>query len=67
MVKKVIKNKIEMYKVLWPSLKRSLIYGCGCLLFSFGAKFFIDAKLGVDPLDVLVLGIVKHGVKKGMS
>lgn len=60
MVKKILKNKIEIYKVLWPSLKRSLIYGCGCLLFSFGAKFFIDARLGVDPLDVLVLGIVKH-------
>jgi len=55
-----IKEKIEMYKVLWPSLGRSLMYGFGCLLFSFGAKFFIDAKLGVDPLDVLVLGIVGH-------
>jgi hypothetical protein len=60
MVKIFFKNKIEIYKVLWPSLKRSLIYGCGCFIFSLGAKFFIDAKLGVDPLDVLVLGIVKH-------
>lgn len=60
MVKKFINSKAKMYKILWPSLKRSLIYGFGCLFFSFGAKFFIDSKLGVDPLDVLVLGIVKH-------
>lgn len=59
-MQKFIKNKIEMYKILWPSLGRSLMYVFGCFLFSFGAKFFIDAKLGVDPLDVLVLGIVKR-------
>lgn len=57
---KFLKEKLDMYRILWPSLNRSLIYLSGCVCFSFGAKFFIDAKLGVDPLDVLVLGIVKH-------
>jgi len=36
------------------------VYLTGCLLFSFGAKCFIDSDMGTDPLDVLVLGIVKH-------
>lgn len=36
------------------------VYVAGCLSFSLGAKFFIDAGLGVDPLDVMVLGIVGH-------
>lgn len=56
----LINTRLEIYKILWPSLGRSFMYGFGCILFSLGAKFFIDAKLGVDPLDVLVLGIVKH-------
>lgn len=33
------------------------IYVLGCVLFSIGAKFFIDSKLGTDPLDVLVIGM----------
>lgn len=36
------------------------IYLLGCLLFSFGAKFFIDSHLGTDPLDVMVIGIVNR-------
>ncbi|EMW0389619.1 MULTISPECIES: YczE/YyaS/YitT family protein [Bacillus] len=40
--------------------QKILFYIAGCFVFSFGAKFFIDSKLGTDPLDVLVLGIVKH-------
>ncbi|OBZ14235.1 hypothetical protein A8L34_09775 [Bacillus sp. FJAT-27264] len=41
--------------------ERSVItYLIGCILFSLGAKSFIDSQLGTDPLDVLVLGIVKH-------
>ncbi len=42
------------------STHQILLYLAGCLAFSLGAKFFIDSKLGVDPLDVLVLGIVAH-------
>jgi uncharacterized protein len=37
-----------------------IVYLLGCVFFSIGAKFFIDAELGVDPLDVMVLGIVEH-------
>jgi uncharacterized protein len=40
--------------------KQIIMYLLGCTVFSFGAKFFIDAELGTDPLDVLVLGIVRH-------
>lgn len=36
------------------------IYVIGCVLFSFGANFFIYSKLGTDPLDVFSLGLVKH-------
>ena len=36
------------------------IYIVGIVLFSLGAKGFIDAKLGTDPLDVLVIGMTKH-------
>lgn len=43
----------------WTS-QQILFYLTGCLIFSLGAKFFIDSNLGTDPLDVLVLGIVKH-------
>ncbi|KMQ32157.1 YczE/YyaS/YitT family protein [Bacillus cereus] len=43
----------------WTKQKIQL-YFMGCIIFSFGAKFFIDSNLGTDPLDVLVLGIVKH-------
>jgi uncharacterized membrane protein YczE len=34
-----------------------LVYAAGILLFSLGAKCFIDARLGTDPLDVLVIGM----------
>jgi uncharacterized protein len=34
-----------------------LVYITGILLFSLGAKCFIDARLGTDPLDVLVIGM----------
>lgn len=36
------------------------MYLSGILCFSFGAKFFIDAHLGVDPLDVLIIGLSQH-------
>ena len=37
-----------------------LIYCAGIVLFSLGAKCFIDARLGTDPLDVLVIGMNSH-------
>jgi uncharacterized membrane protein YczE len=43
-----------------PIIKRMSMYILGCILFSIGAKLFIDSNLGTDPLDVLQLGIVKH-------
>ncbi|MBF0545048.1 MAG: hypothetical protein HQM08_11465 [Candidatus Riflebacteria bacterium] len=43
------------------------LYCLGIVLFSLGAKGFIDAKLGTDPLDVLVIGMNKHlGVGLGI-
>jgi uncharacterized protein len=43
------------------------IYCLGIVLFSLGAKGFIDAKLGTDPLDVLVIGMNQHlGVGLGV-
>jgi uncharacterized membrane protein YczE len=39
---------------------RVTLYLAGCLSFSLGAKGFIDSQLGVDPLDVMVLGLVRH-------
>lgn len=36
------------------------IYLLGCVLFSFGANFFIYSKLGTDPLDVFSLGLRRH-------
>lgn len=36
------------------------MYVFGIVLFSLGAKGFIDAKLGTDPLDVLVIGMNRH-------
>jgi uncharacterized membrane protein YczE len=45
-----------------PNFRRDQygLYLLGCLIFSFGANFFIHSKLGTDPLDVLSLGLVKH-------
>lgn len=51
-----------------PLLARLALYGAGCLTFSLGAKLFIDSALGVDPLDVLVLGLVgRTGVTVGIA
>ncbi|MBF0439137.1 MAG: hypothetical protein HQL93_08445 [Magnetococcales bacterium] len=35
-------------------------YTFGIIFFSLGAKGFIDAELGTDPLDVLVIGMNRH-------
>jgi uncharacterized protein len=37
-----------------------IMYLSGCFCFSIGAKFFIDSHLGVDPLDVLVIGLAER-------
>jgi len=37
-----------------------LMYALGIVVFSLGAKGFIDAGLGTDPLDVLVIGMDSH-------
>ena len=37
-----------------------LLYSVGVGLFAFGARVFIDAGLGTDPLDVLVIGMNGH-------
>jgi uncharacterized membrane protein YczE len=42
------------------NLGRVGVYLAGCVSFSLGAKCFIDSHLGVDPLDVMVIGIVQH-------
>jgi uncharacterized membrane protein YczE len=36
-----------------------IMYLVGCFGFSLGAKFFIDSNLGVDPLDVLNIGLAQ--------
>ena len=36
------------------------VYFLGCLIFSLGACFFIQANLGTDPLDVFALGVLNH-------
>jgi uncharacterized membrane protein YczE len=42
------------------SANQYLVYLAGCVLFSFGACCFIEAKLGTDPLDVFSLGLQKQ-------
>ncbi len=42
------------------SFSRYMTYFAGCLIFSIGAKLFIDSRLGTDPLDVLCIGMTKH-------
>ncbi len=42
------------------SLDQVALYLAGCTVFSIGAKCFIDSTLGVDPLDVLCIGMTKH-------
>ena len=44
-----------------------LLYLVGVAMFAFGARIFIDAGLGTDPLDVLVVGMDAHlGVGLGV-
>jgi uncharacterized membrane protein YczE len=50
----------EFRKLKAIKFHQFMMYTLGCVLFSFGAKFFIDSKLGVDPLDVLCIGMTKH-------
>ena len=45
---------------LTKNCNRIFCYMFGCLLFSLGAKFFIDSQLGVDPLDSMIIGISNH-------
>ncbi len=47
---------------LIPNFRRDqyALYLLGCVLFSFGANFFIHSELGTDPLDVFSLGLLKH-------
>lgn len=47
---------------LKPNFSRNqyIVYLIGCVLFSFGACCFIEAKLGTDPLDVFSLGLQKQ-------
>jgi hypothetical protein len=40
--------------------QRIAMYLSGCVCFSVGAKFFIDSQLGVDPLDVLSIGLANR-------
>ena len=40
--------------------RQVVMYLSGIVCFSFGAKFFIDSRLGVDPLDVLIIGLANH-------
>ncbi len=52
---------IRKYVSQFPQMNAQLaIFILGCLFFSIGAKFFIDSKLGVDPLDVLCIGLTKQ-------
>jgi uncharacterized membrane protein YczE len=44
----------------WDRRKIAMYLG-GCVCFSLGAKFFIDSHLGVDPLDVLNIGLAHRG------
>ncbi|WP_101258524.1 YczE/YyaS/YitT family protein [Streptomyces barkulensis] len=41
-------------------LPRYALYLVGCVVFASGATLFIHSGLGVDPLDVLSLGILEH-------
>lgn len=54
----------ELFRVISTPLRwradQVAMYMAGCVIFSLGAKFFIDARLGTDPLDVLVIGINGH-------
>ncbi|MGW0550425.1 YczE/YyaS/YitT family protein [Streptomyces altiplanensis] len=41
-------------------LQSYALYLAGCLVFASGATLFIHSGLGVDPLDVLSLGLLEH-------
>ncbi|MFI8194228.1 YitT family protein [Streptomyces sp. NPDC085946] len=41
-------------------LRRYALYLAGCVVFASGATLFIHSELGVDPLDVLSLGVLEH-------
>ncbi|MEU3554279.1 YczE/YyaS/YitT family protein [Streptomyces fragilis] len=47
-------------RALRENLTRYVLYLAGCLVFAAGATLFIHSDLGVDPLDVLSLGILEH-------
>jgi uncharacterized protein len=50
-----------MYKQTFKwSGQQIVTYLNGCFCFSLGAKFFIDSHLGVDPLDVLNIGLANR-------
>ncbi|WP_306318196.1 MULTISPECIES: YitT family protein [unclassified Streptomyces] len=42
------------------NLARYALYLAGCVVFAAGATLFIHSDLGVDPLDVLSLGMLEH-------
>lgn len=42
------------------SAQQYYLYVFGILIFSLGAKCFIDSHLGTDPLDVLCIGMTRH-------
>ncbi|MFM7644436.1 MAG: YczE/YyaS/YitT family protein [Sphingomonadales bacterium] len=61
-MKNMSKESLKVYfatPLSW-SAHQIIVYTCGIFLFSLGAKGFIDAKLGTDPLDVLVIGMTLH-------
>jgi uncharacterized membrane protein YczE len=47
-------------QILGWSRQQIVTYLNGCFCFSLGAKFFIDSRLGVDPLDVLNIGLANR-------
>lgn len=49
-----------LYERLRTSRGRGVVYLAGCLSFSTGAAFFIESRLGTDPLDVFALGLLEH-------
>lgn len=64
-IKSVLLKITNYTKILLLSLRglrasQLIMYFLGCILFSIGAKFFIDSHLGTDPLDVLVIGLNIH-------
>jgi uncharacterized protein len=53
-MKKYFSEQIE------GNVTQYLTYLVGCIVFSIGARFFIDSHLGTDPLDVLCIGMTNH-------